>query len=93
MSANLNEIVGTTPNAMFLRMGQFMVALGALAYLGGKVAGVEFIEDMNGHEPIIIILMGFCSMYYGVRLARVRQIVERAHELEMIEKRKEFKCD
>ena len=88
MSANLNEIVGTTPNVMWLRVGQFMVALGALAYLGGKVAGVEFIEDMNGHEPIIIILMGFGSMYYGSRLARIKQIAERNHELDMAEKRK-----
>jgi len=83
----LTELAGTTPNIIWLRSGQGLVALGGLSYLGANVAGVSFVSDGAAYAPLVIVFLGFISMYYGTRLAKIRQIAERIHELEMAGKR------
>ena len=84
---NLTGIIGDKPNMIWLRVGQALVAFGALSYLGANVAGVSFTGEGSSYAPIVIVLLGFVALYYGTRLARVRVIAERLHELEMADKR------
>lgn len=83
----LSELAGSTPNIIWLRSGQVLVAFGALSYLGANVAGVSFSGSGAAYAPLVIVFLGFISMYYGTRLAKIRQIAERIHELEMAGKR------
>lgn len=83
----LAELAGATPNIIWMRSGQVLVSFGAMSYLGASVAGVSFSESGAAYAPLIIVFLGFLSMYYGTRLAKVRQIAERIHELEMADKR------
>ena len=82
----LTELAGTTPNIIWLRSGQILVAFGALSYLGANVAGVSFVGGGAAYSPLVVVFLGFLSMYYGTRLAKIRQIAERIHELEMADK-------
>ena len=85
---NVKAAIGESPNEVFLRTGQFLIGLSALAYLGISGFGVE----LGGHSMMAPLVTGSAAMFmmmYGAYLRKRHLQAKEAHELLILDRKLE----
>jgi arginine exporter protein ArgO len=79
---DVRAAIGDAPNEVFLRTGQFVMAVSVLAYLGISGFGIE----LKGHSSLAPVVTGSAALFmmmYGAYLKKKQHQEKQAHEIRL----------